>query len=614
VADACAAEDVLRLQQPSLRKRSRSRSSRKPPAEDQKVSSTVAGHKDGDLDAIQTSLSNILASVNELQKRVAKIEQGRVGKIEATEGLAAMEDDEDAGAPETTDKLNNMFAYTLDLAINGAETGSTRDVVVATLFSLFLNGLQIIFTYGLYDAATLGKLVDDSATFTYPGLSHAWYYLDINLDFGDRVPLMIFLASICSMVIFCFSLKSDNEGTLLAPTPLEQLVLPLTAELAKAPTLGNAIDGVMGISGKLTDISETFTADNVKAEALKRKRQGLLVFVGIVFQSIWCIRACIIPGMALIGSAFIFASSASAVDVVLNAVAVGFIFELDEFLYEQLLPFSKRQEYEARQRVKAHPTSPLAVPGGLKVVKYASSMIYIVDLCVGIVAYLVGSDVDLGIDLGIRGEMVYRIHVTIRISFLALAEMYTAYTARSNTSRRTALMLTIALYGLLIIGCALIVFILLIVSLQFCLGWREGYPEAIAALSADMAACRTMNEVIPKFASPVFYEAPRCMMLHVEPRYFEELGNNTLYDYMKTRFQDSIWTSDCFLQTMFVVLGWENEHHAVCLATSVTGHERFVQTSAGEGTGGISMTLESKYPWANTVAAAAAAGIVVDVE
>jgi len=71
------------------------------------------------------------------------------------------------------------------------------------------------------------------------------------------------------------------------------------------------------------------------------------LFACFLLQVVWLIRNLYVPVAAGLGTANLMASANSAVDVVLNAVAVGFVFDLDEMAYETLLSPRDRKAYLA---------------------------------------------------------------------------------------------------------------------------------------------------------------------------------------------------------------------------------------------------------------------------
>lgn len=60
----------------------------------------------------------------------------------------------------------------------------------------------------------------------------------------------------------------------------------------------------------------------------------------------WTIRAILMPSYAAIGSASSFAKASGADEVVLNALAMSFVFDLDEMFYAIYVPRLPRARYE----------------------------------------------------------------------------------------------------------------------------------------------------------------------------------------------------------------------------------------------------------------------------
>lgn len=75
----------------------------------------------------------------------------------------------------------------------------------------------------------------------------------------------------------------------------------------------------------------------------------------------------LLPIYAGFGAAGNFAAATDAQEIVLNSVAIGFVFELDDFLYGALLNKTRRSEFEEGA---PRPTSPLSTqsPNGTKLV------------------------------------------------------------------------------------------------------------------------------------------------------------------------------------------------------------------------------------------------------
>ena len=56
----------------------------------------------------------------------------------------------------------------------------------------------------------------------------------------------------------------------------------------------------------------------------------------------WCCRSLLMPVLGGIGTAAAFEKTNISQEIVLNAVAIGFVYELDEFLYHNVLDIGRR--------------------------------------------------------------------------------------------------------------------------------------------------------------------------------------------------------------------------------------------------------------------------------
>ena len=102
-------------------------------------------------------------------------------------------------------------------------------------------------------------------------------------------------------------------------------------------------------------LTESERSSRREAATKREKRRGgalslaarcLRVVLCLVLHALmWC-RSLLMPMYAAFGAAGNFAGSSNAADIVLNSVAIGFVFELDEWLYEALLNKEKRVTFE----------------------------------------------------------------------------------------------------------------------------------------------------------------------------------------------------------------------------------------------------------------------------
>ena len=91
------------------------------------------------------------------------------------------------------------------------------------------------------------------------------------------------------------------------------------------------------------------------------------------------------PMLAALGAAGNFAGCANCQDIVLNSVAIGFVFELDDFLYTTMLSRERRAEFEGAPPRSSSPLSARNRPHGPNMVTNWCWVCYLID--VGFASY-----------------------------------------------------------------------------------------------------------------------------------------------------------------------------------------------------------------------------------
>ena len=120
-----------------------------------------------------------------------------------------------------------------------------------------------------------------------------------------------------------------------------------------------------------------------------------------VMQALWAIRVLAVPAMGVLGTATALIESDSAFDVVLNAIAFGFILDIDDMLYLTVLPAHKRTHYSQRRTIP--PCSPLVVPGSATIAWRWSWPLVAVDVAFPVYCFFV----DTGLIVNAAPEMYY---------------------------------------------------------------------------------------------------------------------------------------------------------------------------------------------------------------
>ena len=196
---------------------------------------------------------------------------------------------------------------------------------------------------------------------------------------------------------------------------------------------------LMLVSGPVRDdsIQTFFSAHPVdrllfrKHGSHRRRRMWLrdLLFV-TPLQLAWAVRALLTPTLAVLGTAMALASAESAVDIVLNSVAIGFIFEFDDALYTILLTAPDRRRYEDSP---PEPGTCLAVPGSPYVAEWYTWLIAAADFSICTLAYLkIAFDFDWSEGHWVYGMWQLAALVWLRAGASAAAGIHLSLRARAH--------------------------------------------------------------------------------------------------------------------------------------------------------------------------------------
>ena len=230
-------------------------------------------------------------------------------------------EEDTAGEDVCYEKPQSLYAYCVERL--GAHDLSVLETLRVLVLLLFLSGSQFVLVFAFFDATWLLA----KATSHYPAFFNAVavsnFYQGKNVQ--HSVPAVNFVASAIAMFLLATGpLRSDALQTFFASQPVDRLLF------RKA------------------------------ASHVHWSRWLCDVLLAVPLQCAWLIRSVLAPTMAALGTANAMASADSAVDIVLNSVAVGFIFELDDVMYPMMLNFERRKKYEGSPPDVG---SPLVVPG-----------------------------------------------------------------------------------------------------------------------------------------------------------------------------------------------------------------------------------------------------------
>ena len=234
------------------------------------------------------------------------------------------------------DVAENMFSYAMRVV--PAHNVELAHRLIALFILLLSVTWQVVFAFGFLDASMLLYAVSDFDGFK-DVVDLSVFYPDTVLIHGaTAVPKVTLLCSLAAILLMCFYMRDDNIGTLLAPNPIDLLVWN---------------------------------------EGLHQGRDYMLwlVLVAVPLQLLWGTRAVVLPVLAGAGSAYIYANCIDAKDVVFDAVAIAYVFDLDRLAYNWLVravPASTRLRPRSQLSLPATPQRSARDPRSLPASAWSS--------------------------------------------------------------------------------------------------------------------------------------------------------------------------------------------------------------------------------------------------
>lgn len=385
------------------------------------------------------------------------------------------EEEEDIGFEGSADAadLTNFYSFALTnlqevLAKDGALNLKHALRVLAMVFSvLALVVTQLVLAYGFYDAAIVLKVQGTLDSFRDPLPFSFWYAHSIVEE--TAVSNLNCIASFVAIVLLGIYLKNDNEGTLITICPMELLCVPRAG--GHAPHVFGG--GMLSVLWRLPIV--------------------------LTAQACWCIRALLVPVLAGYGTVGAMLNSQNGQDIVLNSVAIGFVLELDEFIYDNLLGKQVKTRYEEKT---LPPTAALATPNGSAIATIYANVIYLTDLIFLLYAFFeeIYKPAHLIIETMVEVDIARRYDrlrtcIMVRASLLALAQAHLALDgARARKRTKTQLLLPLAVMMVLIVGTVAFMYTFVLAGL---LDGNLGCSFPNVMLSLKTMACCVPDENLP---------------------------------------------------------------------------------------------------------------------
>ena len=298
-----------------------------------------------DIGTLQKELAELraeLASVRKLATR--KVDDAPEERDEEGNIIAVKADEDEDG----WQKPESLYSYCIE------RLGKSKIPLLESLAMLIgllcLAGTQLILSYAFFDAGWLSSYSSSLPTYTSSvGVLNFYHGKTVVLE-DDHQPAINFISALLALFLLAAGpLRDDVVQTFLTPQPIDRLLY------------------------------------RKGASAMSRSEWCRDLLLVLPMQFAWLCRSLIAPTFAALGTAIAMSNAGSAVDIVLNSVAIGFIFELDDALYSVFLNNKARRAFENSE---PDLSSPLACDGSASVCSRYSWLVFLADSFVMVVCYM----------------------------------------------------------------------------------------------------------------------------------------------------------------------------------------------------------------------------------
>ena len=295
------------------------------------------------------------------------------------------------------------------------------------------------------------------------------------------LPKANLLASLASFFSVAFFMKDDTEATLKSVCPIDSLVWD------ERPTLN--------------------------------LRSAGSVLMSLLLQCLWNVRAVVIPSLAGAGIGLLMSVTRNAVDIVMNAIAIAFVFDLDELAYSWFV--TKRMSVCGEDECMwGGKNLKFPLPHTIPHTVYCS-LVYLLDAyCMSSIYLHWSLDLDLwGVtsDGKLQTEGLIRCYLYSRAWLVGLARCHLVLSARRSllsSAPIQALVRTVAYAGIMIGAMPFLAYYCFYLLAQW-LGARRSVGDYDESLNMEGANIKSCLEEVDDFVS--------CKDLHKSPSAFVQL-------------------------------------------------------------------------------------------
>ena len=376
------------------------------------------------------------------------------------------------------DKMENAYSYAMRVATGDAVPLRRR--LQAVVLLMMLTAIQLIFAYTYADAASV-MTVNQRYSANRDEVDFSLFYPDTCVTRSGSngsfyaLPKANLLASLASFFSVAFFMKDDTEATLKSVCPIDSLVWD------ERPTLN--------------------------------LRSAGSVLMSLLLQCLWNVRAVVIPSLAGAGIGLLMSVTRNAVDIVMNAIAIAFVFDLDELAYSWFVTKRMSVLYE-----ELGPPVPRQHPA---IRRRYCSLVYLLDAyCMSSIYLHWSLDLDLwGVtsDGKLQTEGLIRCYLYSRAWLVGLARCHLVLSARRSilsTAPIQALVRTVAYAGIMIGAMPFLAYYSFYLLAQW-LGARRSVGDYGGSLNMEGANIKSCLEEVDDFVS--------CKDLHKSSSAFMQL-------------------------------------------------------------------------------------------
>ena len=285
----------------------------------------------------------------------------------------------EAAADVDFQRQTSMYSFCVDTVLHSP---TRSHIAIAIGQVVVLSATQLLMVFAYYDAALLGYQQQGFPPFASPIPQAEFYRLSDNGTIPD-IGIQDNTFSKCFGEGNTRSCSAQPKINIIAACiAISYLVIgPLLAEDCQTLECGTQPLDVLLVH----DAWQRKGGEATPTSLASLFRVACRTLCICALQVCWMVRALLVPALGALGTAFNMSTASSAVDIVLNAVAIAYIYEVDDALYHSLIPTPKMNAYQARPVTRGEVQN---IPGFHQLTSSYSDLLAIVNIVLSLHMYL----------------------------------------------------------------------------------------------------------------------------------------------------------------------------------------------------------------------------------